>query len=817
MKNTIKRSAIGLIILLLFGTQSAFAAFSDVSTNNTNYTAISYLEDNNILVGYPDGTFRPENTVNRAEFLKIILEGSNIPLNITENAPFPDINQSAWYAPYIKKAYKEGWVVGYTDGNFKPEQTINKSEALKILGEVQGWTLETRILTQPFDDVYKTAWYTPYISYAKDHNFLEETGPLFEPSKLMTRANISEIIYRTLEPNANKIERVADLAPTEPIISETPGIPESSTSYTPINKNFYENITLTTDLPNKFYKNEVYTIYGTINDPSQSKATVILENASTSNMENFQGEVTNKNFAIPVYFSESGTYNIGILLGTDGQSKAAEINVFSSLPEIPTTESTQTTTNSIDISFAKDKTFTSFSAPSETLKKINFTQNSKTVTYLSRQNIGTIAVQYNDFENFNEGSVSLSFETADLSSTTPLTISSKFGNTKSKTFNATEHSFDENLKEFITINPPDLLNSTGNISINGTLKTEANINAYATKPDGSVDKFPLTTTGSTSDYYGQTLINSGSQITFNYNATSTGRYIIEINDKFGVAILNHPIYIGNKIPLIPDYFDLNKRGFFTGTISLSTMRNDLLNLINQARAEQGAKPIQLSTELNSLAQNHTDDMVTNNYFAHVNLDGQNPESRRIEAGVLTPVIENISKDTSLIFGHLGLMRSAAHRQNILETSWDRVGIGISTIDNYLIIAEEFSTNETSFADLISYKDELISEINNKRTANNLLNLTYDTALENASKDLNDQSIISGISPTNGNFLTILQNNNITGSSQAIGRSFNIWTDILSSILTDEIAIIESKWQKIGVDIQLDSTGNINTMLILNQP
>lgn len=816
MKNTIKKIASSLVIILLFGTQSAFATFSDVQSDNQNYTAISYLEDNNILVGYSDGTFRPNNTVNRAEFLKIILEGSNIPLDITENAPFPDINQNSWYAPYVKKAYKEGWIVGYTDGNFKPEQTINKSEALKILGEVQGWALESRILTQPFADVYKTAWYTPYISYAKEHNFLEETGPLFEPAKLMTRANISEIIYRTLEPNANKIARVAEPTTTEPT-TELVGIPENSINYSPISKNFYENLTLTTDLPNKFYKNEVYTIYGTLTDATQSKATIILENANTSNMESFQGDVTNKNFAIPVYFSESGTYNIGIIPGAEGQSKAAEITVFSSLPEIPTTESTQTTSNSIDISFANDKTFTSFSAPSNTLKKISFTQNSKIVTYLTRQNIGTIAIQYNDFENFNEGSVLVNIETANLSSTTPLTISSKFGNTKSKTFNATEHSFDVNLKDSITINPPDLLSSTGNISINGTLKTDANLNAYATKPDGSVDEFTLTTTGSTSDYYGQTVINSGSQITFNYNATSQGRYIIEINDKYGVAILNHPIYIGNKIPLIPDYFDLNERGFFTGTISLSTMRNDLLSLINQARTEQGAPAIQLSTELNSLAQNHTDDMVTNNYFAHVNLSGQNPEDRRIAAGIKTPVIENISKDTSLIFGHLGLMRSAAHRQNILESSWDRVGIGISTIDNYLIIAEEFSTNETTQSDLTNYKNELITEINNKRNTNSLLNLSYDTALENASKDLNDQSIIDGIPPNNENFSTILQNNNITGSSQAIGRAFNIWTDILNSILNDEIAIIESQWEKIGVDIQLDTIGNINTILILNQP
>jgi len=186
------------ILFLLSSNLVAFAAFSDVTSSHKNYDAILYLQENNIINGYSDGTFKPDNTVNRAEFLKIILEGSNIRLNITENTPFSDVDNNAWYAPYLKKAYDEGWIDGYPDGTFKPAQEINKVEALKIVGEVQNWNLPETITNQPFDDVYKTTWYSAYVFYAKTNNFLEETGNLYNPADFMTRGGISEVIYRTI-------------------------------------------------------------------------------------------------------------------------------------------------------------------------------------------------------------------------------------------------------------------------------------------------------------------------------------------------------------------------------------------------------------------------------------------------------------------------------------------------------------------------------------------------------------------------------------------------------------------------------------------
>ena len=121
MKKLIACAGLFLILLSSLNLQVAFADFPDVKLAHKNYTAIIYLQENGIIQGYPDGTFKPENSVNRAEFLKIIIEGSQIFTDATENTPFPDVDHSAWYGPYLKKAYAEGWIDGYPDGTFKPE------------------------------------------------------------------------------------------------------------------------------------------------------------------------------------------------------------------------------------------------------------------------------------------------------------------------------------------------------------------------------------------------------------------------------------------------------------------------------------------------------------------------------------------------------------------------------------------------------------------------------------------------------------------------------------------------------------------------
>ncbi|PIR50297.1 hypothetical protein COU79_00145, partial [Candidatus Peregrinibacteria bacterium CG10_big_fil_rev_8_21_14_0_10_54_7] len=95
------------------------------------YTAVA----EGIVEGYEDGTFRPDDPVNRAEALKILLKATELEAleEPFEQREFSDVPGGAWFAPYVKRLVEYAIVEGYEDGTFRPEQQITRTEASKIL------------------------------------------------------------------------------------------------------------------------------------------------------------------------------------------------------------------------------------------------------------------------------------------------------------------------------------------------------------------------------------------------------------------------------------------------------------------------------------------------------------------------------------------------------------------------------------------------------------------------------------------------------------------------------------------------------------
>ncbi|MBI2634639.1 S-layer homology domain-containing protein [Candidatus Peregrinibacteria bacterium] len=822
-KNILNKILPAILIVMISG-RTVFADFPDVDQQHKNSAAINYLQSNNIINGYPDGTFKPDNAVNRAEFLKIILEGSDIPALITSPTPFPDVNHDSWYGKYVIKAYHSGWIVGYTDGTFKPEQTINKVEALKILGKVQKWQLSQTVSETPFEDTPPDEWYLPYVTYAKNKGFLEESGIFFNPADLMTRASISEIIYRSLILPDTGVAQEIELIPAddeeESATSELGELGESSESFTPenfswIETDFFENIVLDDSVPNIFYQNEVYVISGAVTSGDYDMATVITDGTSNSNYRSFSAGTENNRFDIPVYFDRPGNYNLGILRGDSGSARATPISV---LPELPSFNNdappSAAAATGLDIRYTDDRTKISFTAQNSTFKKLTFRQDQNSFSYFSRQNIDTIIIQYGNFKNFTKNSVDYFIETASLASIGPLEINSSFTKSSAKKFIAEEHSFDE-ITAQITANPPDTLDSIQKISFSGTVYTDIFEEAYVIKPDGSVENITLISGSPNGSNLDSPTILNGGNFTYNYTPAVEGRHILEINDKEGKPILNHPVYIGNKIPLLPDFFDLNTRTPFEGFLDTSAARQEMLNFINEARAGHGLQNIVLDEELNTVAQGHSDDMAARNFFGHVNPDGKTPDDRRLEAGITTSVGENVVKDVTVPFAHYGLMRSASHRENILTPEWTRMGLGVSTKDGYIIIAQEFSTDKLTPQNIVDFKNEAYQGINTKRQNSGISALAVKSAAESTAKYLNDKAINENQAITGDTFSTATDANNLTGSSSASSITGTGWQSILDSILNKENAILDTTWLSFGIDIQLDSEGNIHFILVLN--
>ena len=106
--------------------------YSDVAAGDWYNNAISTLSSAGIVSGYPDGTFRPNAPITRAEMAKIIAIFAK--LDKTENR-FTDI-AGHWAEAYIKLAAGNGWIEGYPDGTFKPQQNITRAETVTMINRV---------------------------------------------------------------------------------------------------------------------------------------------------------------------------------------------------------------------------------------------------------------------------------------------------------------------------------------------------------------------------------------------------------------------------------------------------------------------------------------------------------------------------------------------------------------------------------------------------------------------------------------------------------------------------------------------------------
>ena len=183
--------------------------FSDVGSGNTHFKAISYLKQKNIISGYDDGTFQPDKTVNRAEALKILLGGLNIAPDSAPKLKFSDTDTTAWYAPFVSAAVNNSIVAGYKDGTFQPATTVNRAEYLKMLVGAAHETPPTS-LSLPYTDVKSTDWFAPFVQFAVNKNLLMTTTGTLSPTDGMTRGEVADTLYRLLITRADNATKYSE-------------------------------------------------------------------------------------------------------------------------------------------------------------------------------------------------------------------------------------------------------------------------------------------------------------------------------------------------------------------------------------------------------------------------------------------------------------------------------------------------------------------------------------------------------------------------------------------------------------------------------
>ena len=110
-----------------------------------------------------------------------------------------------------------------------------------------------------------------------------------------------------------------------------------------------------------------------------------------------------------------------------------------------------------------------------------------------------------------------------------------------------------------------------------------------------------------------------------------------MNNAGGSAVINSPIYVGDILPLLPDFLDLSpgyadKNGLQQPTF-LADRRQLVLNLINNVRLNYGANLIYEDAALSNLANTYSQAQISGNFFGHIDLNGRSPNDRALAAGI----------------------------------------------------------------------------------------------------------------------------------------------------------------------------------------
>ncbi|MBI5817022.1 MAG: S-layer homology domain-containing protein [Candidatus Yonathbacteria bacterium] len=165
---------------------------------------IENLYNKGFVKGYDKDHFGPDKFITRAEFTKIAVMAFGIPVMKASEIsflPFNDVKTSNWAAPYVQAAFVWNIVAGYADGTFKPDQLINRAEALRILLDAAKVKVDSSAsVGGTFPDIAKGAWYVNYVNYAAANKIVSGyKDGTFGPGNNVTRGEVAKIVSVMLE------------------------------------------------------------------------------------------------------------------------------------------------------------------------------------------------------------------------------------------------------------------------------------------------------------------------------------------------------------------------------------------------------------------------------------------------------------------------------------------------------------------------------------------------------------------------------------------------------------------------------------------
>lgn len=186
---------------------------ASVPVDTRGHWAESYVGElvgRSIIGGFPDGTFKPDANITRAQFAAIAVKALGLPA-AAGPADFKDVSPKYWAANAIAAVSQAGLVTGFPDGTFKPEDKITRAQALVILAKALPQTIAQSGVLNPYTDSSSVpAWSLPSVSKAAQAGIIVSypDPAQIKPNSFATRADVAALTYQALTSLGQKLPRI---------------------------------------------------------------------------------------------------------------------------------------------------------------------------------------------------------------------------------------------------------------------------------------------------------------------------------------------------------------------------------------------------------------------------------------------------------------------------------------------------------------------------------------------------------------------------------------------------------------------------------
>ena len=207
----------GVVAVAPMSVKAEAPSFSDVRDIPSHhfYDAVTKYTAAGMMSGYSDGTFKPGQNITRQDAAKLLAMVLDLDTKNVSDPGFTDVSKTSPYYGYIAALVEEGIISGYEDNTFKPHDSLTRAQMAKII--VLGFSLEEMESVQlPFSDINSKQWHVDFVRSLYAHEITTgTTTTTFSPNAFVTRGQMASFVFRSeafLVPKVDEDQVAVDAA-----------------------------------------------------------------------------------------------------------------------------------------------------------------------------------------------------------------------------------------------------------------------------------------------------------------------------------------------------------------------------------------------------------------------------------------------------------------------------------------------------------------------------------------------------------------------------------------------------------------------------